>query len=121
MDFLHLDFPSGSFDAMFGMNCLLHVPRGDLQRVLLALSEVISPGGLSYLGQYGGTDREGPNPYDHYEPKRFFSFLSEATFRRAAAEVFDVLDYKRIEMEDWESFYQALILRRKQPPSTASD
>src|SRR5690348_11795635 len=27
MDFLHLDFPDGSFDAVFAMNCLLHVPN----------------------------------------------------------------------------------------------
>jgi SAM-dependent methyltransferase len=112
MDFLQLDFPAGSFDAMFAMNCLLHVPRDDLVRVLMALREVIRPGGLFYLGQYGGSDREGPSLDDHYEPKRFFSFLSEASFRSAAAEAFDVLEYKRIEMENWESFYQALILRR---------
>jgi SAM-dependent methyltransferase len=30
MDFLHLDFPAGSFDAVFAMNCLLHVPNHDL-------------------------------------------------------------------------------------------
>jgi SAM-dependent methyltransferase len=97
---------------MFAMNCLLHVPRADLQRVLLALSEVLRPGGLFYLGQYGGGDWEGSKSDDHYEPKRFFSLLSETSFRNAAAEVFDVVDYKRIEMEDWEGFYQALILRR---------
>jgi SAM-dependent methyltransferase len=113
MDFLGLEFPPKSFDAMFAMNCLLHVPRAELVRVLLTLREVIRPGGLFYLGQYGGVEREGPNAGDHYEPKRFFSFLSESSFKNAAAQVFDVFDYKRIEMENWESFYQALILRRK--------
>jgi SAM-dependent methyltransferase len=89
MDFLHLHFPSESFDAMFAMNCILHVPRDELVRVLMALHEVIKPGGLFYLGQYGGDDWEGCNSNDHYEPKRFFSFLSETSFRNAAAEVFD--------------------------------
>jgi SAM-dependent methyltransferase len=112
MDFLHLNFPARSFDAMFAMNCLLHVPRNDLVRVLMALREVIRPGGLFYLGQYGGSDLEGSSLDDHYEPERFFSFLSEASITRAAAEGFDVLNYKRIEIEDWENFYQALILRR---------
>jgi SAM-dependent methyltransferase len=28
MDFGTLEFPAGSFDAVFGMNCLLHVPGG---------------------------------------------------------------------------------------------
>lgn len=30
MDFLHLDFPAGSFDAVYALNCLLHVPNADL-------------------------------------------------------------------------------------------
>ena len=34
MDFLHLDFPAGLFDAVFAMNCLLHVPNHDLPAVL---------------------------------------------------------------------------------------
>jgi len=107
-----MDFPAGSFDAMFAMNCLLHVPRDDLVRVLMALREVIRPGGLFYLGQYGGSDREGPSLADQYEPKRFFSFLSEESFKSAAAEAFEVLDYRRTVMDGWENFYQSLILQR---------
>src|SRR5215467_5900462 len=41
MDFLHLDFPADSFDAIYSFNCLL------------------KPTGLFYLGVYGGIEREG--------------------------------------------------------------
>ena len=34
MDFYHLDFESGSFDAVFALNCLLHVPKAQLDAVL---------------------------------------------------------------------------------------
>src|SRR5436305_11462127 len=34
MDFLHLTFPPASFDAVYALNCLLHVPKTDLPRVL---------------------------------------------------------------------------------------
>ncbi|MBO0869207.1 MAG: class I SAM-dependent methyltransferase, partial [Micromonosporaceae bacterium] len=44
MDFLHLDFPAGSFDAVFAMNCLLHVPNRDLPAVLAAVRSVLRPG-----------------------------------------------------------------------------
>jgi SAM-dependent methyltransferase len=30
MDFLSLDFPPGSFDAIYALNCLLHVPTREL-------------------------------------------------------------------------------------------
>ena len=53
MDFLHLDFPAGSFDAVFAMNCLLHVPNQDLPAVLAAVRS-IRPGGLFFVGVYGG-------------------------------------------------------------------
>lgn len=59
MDFLNLDFSEMSFDATFGMNCLLHVPRSDLPSVLEDIRRVLQPGGLFYWGQYGGIDREG--------------------------------------------------------------
>src|SRR5690349_17975872 len=34
MDFLNLDFPPASFDALYALNCLLHVPSKDLPAVL---------------------------------------------------------------------------------------
>jgi SAM-dependent methyltransferase len=34
MDFMSLDFPPGSFDAVYAMNCILHVPNADLPAVL---------------------------------------------------------------------------------------
>jgi SAM-dependent methyltransferase len=60
MDFLHLDFPAGSFDAVYGLNCLLHVPNADLPEVLAAIRSVLRPGGWLYLGVYGGNGHEGP-------------------------------------------------------------
>jgi SAM-dependent methyltransferase len=59
MDFAALEFPPGSFDAVFGMNCLLHVPRGELDAVLRSIRDVLIPGGLFYWGQYGGHEFEG--------------------------------------------------------------
>ena len=37
------------------------------------------PGGLFYLGQWGGIDRAGICAEDVYEPKRFFSYTSPTT------------------------------------------
>ena len=56
MDFLQLDFPAGSFDAVYAMNCLLHVPNHDLPAVLAVVRSILRPGGLFFLGVYGAND-----------------------------------------------------------------
>ena len=81
MDFLHLDFPAGSFDAVFAMNCLLHVPNRDLPAVLAAARTVLKPGGLFFVGVYGANDgeesTEGPLDDDKHVPPRFFSWRTD--------------------------------------------
>ena len=69
MDFLHLNFPVGSFDTVFAMNCLLHVPNHDLPAVLAAVRTVLRPGGLFFVGVYGGNESaEGPIDDDEHVP-----------------------------------------------------
>jgi SAM-dependent methyltransferase len=46
MDFGRLDFAPESFDAVYAMNCLLHVPNAELPSVLAEIAGVLRPGGL---------------------------------------------------------------------------
>jgi SAM-dependent methyltransferase len=114
MDFLHLDFPPSSFDAVYALNCLLHVPRKDLARVLEAIRVLLKPGGLFYLGVYGGKESERVWPEDRYEPKRFFSFLSDDQITEIATRFFELVDFEQIHLENGDPalHFQALILRR---------
>ena len=114
MDFLSLEFDGRTFDAVFAMNCLLHVPRADLSAALRSIRAVLAPGGLFYLGQYGGNDSEGTYERDTYEPKRFFSFLTDECLQASAAEAFTLLDFRTIAVAipDEDRHFQALILRR---------
>jgi SAM-dependent methyltransferase len=41
MDSLNLDLPDGSFDAVCAMNCLLHVPKVGLPRVLSRIRDLL--------------------------------------------------------------------------------
>jgi len=114
MDFLSLDFDGQTFDAVFAMNCLLHVPRADFNAALRSIRGVLASGGLFYLGQYGGRESEGINEQDTYEPKRFFSFLTDDSLQALAADLFTPVDFRTIAVPptDWDRHYQALILRR---------
>jgi cyclopropane fatty-acyl-phospholipid synthase-like methyltransferase len=113
MDFLHLDFPTESFDALFSMNCLLHVPQSELQTVLHSIRRPLNQGGLFYWGQYGGIAREGVREDDHYVPKRFFSSLADEVIQAEAQKVFELLEFHTVHhTDDAPIHYQALLLRK---------
>src|SRR3984957_16969202 len=97
MDFLRLDFPAGSFDAVYALNCLLHVPNADLPEVLAAIRAVLRPGGWLYMGVYGGNGEEGPAGDDRHEPARFFSWRTDEQIRDFVTRYFSLVDFHVIE------------------------
>jgi SAM-dependent methyltransferase len=114
MDFLNLDFPDHSFDAVFALNCLLHVPVDDLRRVLKAIHALLRPRGLFYMGVYGGKEFEGIWPEDRYEPKRFFSFHTDEWIQQAVTEFFELLYFKPIPLEEEQDMhFQSMILKKE--------
>jgi len=80
-DMYDLGLALGSFDGVWAMNCIHHVADADLPAVLEGMARVVSPGGLVYLGVWGGIDEEGIPEEDFYQPPRFFSFRSDARLR----------------------------------------
>ena len=110
MDFLHLDFPAGSFDAVYALNCLLHVPNADLPEVLAVIRAVLRPRGWLYLGVYGGNGDEGPGRNDRHEPARFFSLRTDEQIRGFATRCFSVFDFHVI--EPGQLHFQSLTMRR---------
>lgn len=114
MDFLNLDFPSGSFDAIYALNCLLHVPTRDLPTILQKLRELLRPGGLFFLGVYGGFEEEGLHDEDWHDPPRFFAHHTDEFMQQATAPYFDLVSFKAIPIEDRPWHFQAMTLRRKE-------
>lgn len=109
VDFLSMSFDS-EFDAVFAMNCLLHVPPIELSLVLKNVARTLRPGGLFYWGQYGGVKHEGPVEQDDYEPKRYYSFLANNEMCQFGVEKFDLIDFETIELKtDWEQNYQSSV------------
>jgi SAM-dependent methyltransferase len=116
-DVLRLGFPPASFDAAYTLNCLLHVPKRDLPAALAAIRTVLRPGGLFYLGLYGGPDSEGVWPDDHHEPRRFFSFHTDDAIRHAVRPHFHLLDFRAIPIGSTSGLhFQALLLQRPVTP-----
>jgi SAM-dependent methyltransferase len=90
-----LGLPAGSFDAVWAMNCLLHVPDADLPAVLRGVRSVLRPGGLFYVGLWGDIPAGTVPAAD----ERLFSFRDDEQVFAAVHEAFEVIDFHTLEDE----------------------
>ena len=111
MDMINMDFPDHSFDAVYSLNSLLHVPKKQLTSVLQSIRRVLKEDGLFYLGVYGGYDFEGIQETDSYIPKRFFSFHSDEGLKQVVKDSFNLLSFKQIAPGDGDLHFQSQIGR----------
>ncbi|QQE80577.1 class I SAM-dependent methyltransferase [Alicyclobacillus sp. SO9] len=110
MDFSHLTFADNSFDALWALNCLLHIPKSELRTVLSGIQRVLKPGGLFYMGVYGGRNSEGVREDDRCEPKRFFSFFTDERLKQVLAEFFTIVSFNTLPHSDVLNF-QSVVMK----------
>ncbi len=96
-DMYELGFDRQSFGALWAMNCIHHVPNRDLPRILAGFARVLEPGGLAYIGVWGGRDDEGIPEDDFYLPPRFFSFRSDQALTQMIEGAFDIASFETFE------------------------
>jgi SAM-dependent methyltransferase len=113
MDYYTLDFDAESFDAVWAMNTLLHVPKVSLPAVLKNIHTVLKEDGLFYMGVYGGKDSEGVWEDDTYIPKRFFSFYTNEDIQDVVSPLFEVLNFHVVSEAGGSMDFQSLLLRKK--------
>ena len=111
LDCYDLDQINKHFDAVYTMNCLLHIPKRDFDQVLGLISERLNENGLMYLGIWGGENFEGIWEQDRYEPKRFFSFWKTEALLEVLQRSFKLEYYRRLEpREGW--IFNSFIVRK---------
>ncbi|MDQ0875538.1 SAM-dependent methyltransferase [Paenibacillus sp. V4I3] len=115
MDFYTLDLEPESFDAIWTMNALLHVPKDSLLQVLVNLERVLKQDGFLYMGLYGGYESEGIWKDDAYRPQRFFAFYEDEHIQRKVTEVFDIEHFSVLPIEGMKVDYQSVLARKKKP------
>lgn len=114
MDFRSLTFPDANFDAVYALNSLLHTPKKVLPDVLEGIRRVMKPGGLFYLGVYGGVDFEGIREEDRHEPKRFFSFWEDRGLLELTTSYFDLVYFRCVEVGHTEgAHFQSFMLEKR--------
>lgn len=114
MDFLHLDFVPASFDAIYALNCLLHVPGAALPAVLEKIRDLLRSSGLFFLGVYGGFEKEGLNEQDYHVPPRFFSFHTDEYMKQVTAPYFELVSFNTIAVPERAAHFQSMTLRRRE-------
>jgi SAM-dependent methyltransferase len=112
MDFFHLSELEAKFDAVWAMNCLLHVEKAYLEDVFKEINAILKISGLFFMGVYGGEDKEGIWEDDPYTPKRFYSSFSDNEIQRKVSDYFDIVNFNAIETGG-KNHFQALVLRKK--------
>ena len=104
-------FAAAAFDAVYTVNCLLHVPTSELPTVLAGLRRVLRPGGLFFVGCYGGGGTEGVATDDNHVPARYFAFRADAELAGIARQQFEIVDFHVVPVgrPHW---FQSLTVRR---------
>jgi SAM-dependent methyltransferase len=114
MDMNNMFFPDNSFDAAYSLNSLLHLSKVELPGVLKDIHYILRSGGLFYMGVYGGNDFEGFRENDVTVPPRFFSYYTDDHILEVVGEIFDILDFRRVQYrEDASHYFQSLFLKKK--------
>ena len=116
LDLYRLSTLGKTFDAIFSLNVLLHVPKKDLIKVLQGIHETLNPNGIFFYGVYGGIDEEKiVTDKTKMNLPRLFSFLSDDTLLDTVKELFEVIDFKTVDIgSDKPNFhFQSLFLRKK--------
>ena len=112
LDFMQLHKLNKRFDAIFALNCLLHVAKADLSTVLEQVKQRLQPNGLFYYGVYGGTPFEGLHSRNN-PPSRFFSLHGDKEIQKMVANHFEIVEFRTIPVTDTLiSHFQSMIWRR---------
>ncbi len=94
LDLYDIDTLATKYDAIFGLNVLLHVPIKDLPTVLRKIANQLNDNGVFYYGVYGGVDEEKTiTDETKMNMPRFFSFLSDEKLLDMARESFDIIKF----------------------------
>ncbi|QUI23023.1 methyltransferase domain-containing protein [Vallitalea pronyensis] len=112
MDFYDLAFDEHTFDCVWSMNTLLHVPKSDIATVLKQVKRVLKKDGIFYLGVYGGKSSEGIYQDDFYEPKRFFAFYTLDELLERLKVQFEVIACEEIVLEQKLNYLSFMLKQR---------
>ena len=113
LDFYNLGILNCTYDCVWAMNSLLHVPKADLPNILQDIDAILNDGGLFFMVVYGGVDAEQDRWFDSYDAPRFFASYSKANLRFILQNVFDIIQFEEFDVGRGADLQQQMIFMRK--------
>lgn len=107
----------GSFDGVYAINVLLHVPRAEHAPVVAGIRRCLLPGGSLLLVNWGGCEREGIWAEDRIVPPRFFSQYDDARFGELSFEGFEAVRREVLPHAAPDGLRPQLLVLRRVPAS----
>lgn len=111
MDFYDLKLDDNSFDVIWSLNTLLHVPKRSIRGVLQEIKRVMNTEGIFYLGIYGGESSEGIYEEDFYRPQRFFARYNDDELKSILEEYFEIVKFEHVDIGKDDFWFQSVYLR----------
>jgi len=96
MDIENLRFDDDSFDGVWAVTSLLHVPKDKFTDVVSKLHRILAPGGILFVAVKDGDGEGMINDKNHPETKRFFSFWKKEELSVFFEDKFSLIDYDKI-------------------------
>jgi SAM-dependent methyltransferase len=106
-----LPLRDASFDVIWTMSTLMHIPNDAIDGALREVGRVLSPGGVAAIGVWGGPDVENYLDHARYSPPRLFSRRSDERWRAMLGAVGTVEHFERWDDAGDPFWYQYAVVR----------
>ncbi|MBW2999729.1 class I SAM-dependent methyltransferase [Candidatus Woesearchaeota archaeon] len=98
MDIEELEFEDNSFDGIWAVTSLLHVPKSKIQDVIKKLNQILTNNGILFVCvKEGEGERLVDDKYEG-DTKRFFVFWEEEEFLNEFKEYFELIETWKVEL-----------------------
>ena len=94
MDIEDLNFEANSFDGVWAVTSLLHIPKQNLDRVTGEMYKILKPKGKLYICVYEGQGQR------FVEDGRFFNFFTDKELLGYFCDRFEILKSERVKIND---------------------
>lgn len=97
MDIENLKFKDDTFDGIWAVTSLLHIPKVKMPSVIKKSYDILKSGGLFYVCVKEG-DGEGLIEDEEFNSRRFFSFWKKGELLNLFRKEFDLLEFKKVKL-----------------------
>ncbi len=98
MDLENLDFPSSSFDGIWAVTSLLHIPKSKITSILEKIASILVPGGILFISMIEGKGEGFVN--DASDTSRYFAFYTDEELISLLSSYFELVDFWKDKAEN---------------------